>query len=322
MADERQFRSEERTQNDAHPDRTLGALAAGQHGVVARRQLLAAGIAPSMIKRRQSTGHLVPVHRGVYAVGHARLTRYGHWMAAVLAAGEGAVLSHRDAAALHGLCRPGDHRRVHVTTPARAAGTAKVQVHRTSVLDARRDVAVVEGIPATSVARTLVDLAGVVRRDRLAAALEEAERGRVLDVRAIEDALSRTRQRSGHGHAAIRVGLAQLAAAGTQLTRSALERAFLALLDAHGLPRPRANAWIGDMEVDASWPRQRVAVELDGWGAHATRAAFARDRERSNALQARGWVVLRFTHGQVTREPAGVARAVRDALAARAPDAR
>jgi len=314
MADERQFLPGEREENDAHPDATLARLAAAQHGVVARRQLLAAGVVSSTIGRRVDSGHLIALHRGVYAVGHARLTRDGHRMAAVLAVGPGAVLSHRDAAALHGLRPPGDHVRTHVTTLRHAAGTAAIQVHRTTVLDPRRDVVAVDGIPATSVARTLVDLAGVVKPELLEKALEQAERQRVLDVRAVADVVARTRGRHGRGHAAIREALARHAATGTQLTRSWLERAFLRLTDAHGLPRPRMNAWIGDMEVDATWPQQRVAVELDGWGEHATRAAFARDRERGNALQVRGWVVLRFTHGQVTREPAVVARIVADAL--------
>lgn len=317
MADERHFSVAERPQSDApRPEATLARLAAEQHGVVARRQLLAAGVTHSMIKTRAASGRLIRLHTGVYAVGHAHLTRYGHWMAAVLAAGPGALLSHRDAAALHGLRPPGNHRRTHVTTPARAGSTPKLQLHRTTVLDPRRDVASVAGIPATSVARTLVDLAGVVPREQLAKALEEAERQRVIDARAIEDALRRTSARNGHGHAAIKAELERLAVTTSQFTRSPLEDALLPLLDRHGLPRPATNMWIGDMEVDACWPDRRVVAELDGWHAHMTRAAFVRDRERSNALQTRGWIVLRFTHGQVMREPGAVARTIAGALAA------
>lgn len=322
MADHRQSLPGEREENDAHPDATLGRLAAEQHGVVARRQLLAAGIVSSTIGRRVDSGHLVPLHRGVYAVGHARLTREGHWTAAVLAVGPRAVLSHRDAAALHGLRPPGDHARTHVTTPQRAAGTSRIRVRRTSVLDPSRDVAVVEGIPATSVARTLVDLAGVATREQLAKALAEAERRKVLDVRAIEDVLARTRHRRGGGHAAIRAALARHDAIGVQLTRSPLERAFLALCRAYGLPRPATNVWLGDMEVDACWRAERVVVEADGWSTHSTRRAFAEDRERSNALQMRGWIVLRFTHGQIVHEREAVARTVAGALTARAAGAR
>jgi very-short-patch-repair endonuclease len=314
MADERHFDPGKRGQNAPHPDETLARLAAAQYGVVARRQLLAADTSSSMIDRRVVSGHLVPLHRGVYAVGHDRLTRYGHWMAAVLAAGSGAVLSHRDAAALHGLRPPGSHRRTHVTTPARAGSTPKLQLHRTTVLDRRRDVTVIAGIPATSVARTLVDLAGVVSQDHLAKALEEAERQRIIDVSAIDDVLRRTSRRHGRGHAAITAALERLATTAVQFTRSPLEDALLPLLDAHGLPRPATNMWIGDMEVDACWPDHRVVAELDGWGVHSTREAFVRDRVRANELQTNGWLVLRFTHGQVVREPDSVARTIGLAL--------
>lgn len=321
MADERHFSVAQRPQSDApHPDATLARLAAAQHGVVARRQLLAAGVTHSMIKTRAASGRLIRLHQGVYAVGHAHLTRDGHWMAAVLAAGPGALLSHRDAAALHGLRPPGSHRRTHVTTPARAASTPKLQLQRTTALDPRRDATTVAGIPVTAVARTLVDLAGIVSADQLAKALEEAERRWILDVRAIEDVLRRTSGRHGRGQAAIRAALERLATTALQLTRSPLEDAFLRLLDAHGLPRPTTNMWIGDMEVDACWPDRRVAAELDGGRAHMTRRAFVRDRERSNALQNRGWIVLRFTHGHVVREPGAVARTIATALAARRPD--
>ncbi|HKG04586.1 MAG TPA: type IV toxin-antitoxin system AbiEi family antitoxin domain-containing protein [Conexibacter sp.] len=302
-------------------------MAAAQHGVVARRQLLATGTAPSTINRRVASGHLIPLHRGVYAVGHDRLTRYGYWMAAVLAAGPGALLSHRDAAALHGLRSPGNHRRTHVTTPARAGSTPRLQLHRTTVLDRRRDVATVAGIPATSVARTLVDFAGIVPREQLAKALEEAERQRILDVRAVEDVLRRTSGRHGRGHATIAAALERLATTAIQFTRSPLEDALLPLLDAHGLPRPATNMWMGEMEVDACWPDHRVVAELDGWGTHSTRDAFVRDRVRANELQTNGWIVLRFTHGQVVREPDAVARTIalalrRGSVAAARPAAR
>ncbi|HEV7772753.1 MAG TPA: DUF559 domain-containing protein [Conexibacter sp.] len=99
-----------------------------------------------------------------------------------------------------------------------------------------------------------------------------------------------------------------------QFTRSPLEDALLPLLDAHGLPRPATNMWIRDMEVDACWPDHRVVAELDGWGTHSTRDAFVRDRMRSNELQTNGWLVLRFTHGQVVREPDAVAHTIAVAL--------
>ncbi len=255
-----------------------------------------------MLRDRVARGQLLRLHRGVYAVGHDRLRREGWWMAAVLAAGPGALLSHRDAAALHGLRPPGDHVRWEVTTTGRASSTKTIRVFRTATLDAR-DVTVVAGIPATSVARTLVDLAGTVPRVQLTKALNEAERQCVFDLRAIERALAATARRPGSGHGAMRQALDELRTIGAHVTRSELEDRFLVLLDAHQLPRPRTNYGIEGMEVDVAWPAQRLVVELDGWGFHQTRRAFQNDRERGNALDAAGWRLLRFTWADVTRRP-------------------
>jgi hypothetical protein len=188
-----------------------------------------------------------------------------------------------------------------------------VQVRRVARLG-EADVTVVDGIPATTVARTLVDLAAVVAPRALLKTLEEAERSNRLDVRAIEAVLERTRGRNGPGHGRIRAALAELARAGTTVTRSRLEDQFLLLLDAQGLPRPLTNQWTTAMEVDACWPQARLVVELDGWDAHHTRQAFQRDRTRSNDLQAEGWTVLRFTHGDVVHRPTDTADRVRRAL--------
>lgn len=313
MREDRQIDHLRGGENVGHPDEVLRALAARQHGVVARRQLLAMGLTARMVERRAAGRQLVRIHHGVYAVGHARLRREGWWMAAVLAAGPGALLSHRDAAALHGLRPPGDRARVEVTTTRRAASTPQVRVHATTILDAR-DRAIVAGIPTTSLARTLVDLAAVGTRRELRKALEEAERRR-LDVAGVEEALGRTRGRRGRGHEQMRRALAELAAIGAPVTRSELEERFVRLAQAAGLPRPQTNYGVEGMEVDACWPRERVAVELDGWADHGTRHAFQRDRERGNALEAAGWRLLRFTWADVTRRPDETARRVATALA-------
>jgi very-short-patch-repair endonuclease/predicted transcriptional regulator of viral defense system len=314
MPDDRHCLPAEQTQTVGHPDRALGELAARQHGVVARRQLAAIGVTRQMVASRVAGGQLVRVHRGVYAVGHARLRREGWWMAAVLAAGPGALLSHRDAAALHGLRPPGDRGRVEVTTTGRAASTPRIDVHATTVLDAR-DAASVADIPTTGIARTLVDLAAVASPRELRKALEEAERQRRLDATGIEEVLGRTRGRRGAGHAAMREALARLGAVGARVTKSELEDRFVALFDAHDLPRPATNASVQGMEVDACWPQQRVVVELDGWADHGTRDAFQRDRERGNALELAGWRLLRFTWADVARHPQETAATVRGALA-------
>lgn len=291
----------------------MGELAARQHGVVARRQLAEIGVSRQMVTSRVASGKLVRLHRGVYAVGHDRLRREGWWMAAVLAAGPGALLSHRDAAALHGLRPPGDHARWEVTTTGRASSTDRIRVFRTAALDAE-DALDVAGIPVTSVARTLVDLAGTVPRAQLAKALDEAERQRSVDLREIERALAATARRRGRGHAAMRQALADLRAIGAPVTRSELEDRFLALLDAHDLPRPATNASVEGMEFDAAWPGQRLVVELDGWDAHHTRRAFQEDRQRGNALELAGWRLLRFTWADVTRRADDTATLVRGAL--------
>jgi len=289
----------------------LSALVGRQHGVVARRQLRQVGLTSSMIDRWIEGRRLVPLHRGVYAVGHRRLRREGFWLAAVLAAGRGAVLSHREAAALHGL-RPAERTSVDVTVAAQRR-VVGVQIHRVERLGAE-DATTVDGIPVTTVARTLVDLAAVVAPQALLKVLDEAERSHRLDVRAIEAVLARTRGRNGRGHERMRAALTELTRTGTTVTRSWLEERFVALVDAQGLPRPSSNAWTAAMEVDAAWPAARLVVELDGWGPHGTRQAFQRDRMRSNDLQAEGWTVLRFTHADVVHRPAETAERVGRAL--------
>jgi predicted transcriptional regulator of viral defense system len=286
----------------------VGALAARQHGVVARRQLEAIGLTPSMFESRITTGQLVRLHRGVYAVGHASLRREGWWLAAVLAAGPGAALSHRDAAALHGI-RPSNGARIDVTTAAERRSTATIRVHTRRALDAR-DVTRIAGIPVTTAARTLVDLGEVVAHDALAKALSEAERQGKLDLRAIDVTLDRLRGRRGRGTAAIRRALAEHAIYGATLTRSELEDRFVFLLDARSIPRPLLNARIEGFEVDAVWEETRLVVELDGWAFHRTRRAFQRDRAKGNLLTAKGWTVLRFTHDDVMRRPRATALAV------------
>lgn len=267
-----------------------------------------------MLNRALQAGRLVPLHRGVYAVGHRRLRTEGHWLAAVLALGPGAALSHRDAAALHGL-RPSSRARIDVTTKRRARTEMPgIDIHHTAVLEAH-DVTTVAGVPVTTVARTFVDLAHVVPREQLAKALREAEHLRTADVLEIEDAMRRTRTRKGPGHAVLTAVLADHRRRGLQLTRSALEDRFLALLDRHGLPRPCTNVHVAGREVDAFWPARRLVVELDGWARHKDRRAFQRDRTKANALAEAGFVVLRFTHDDVQRRPAETARTLRALLA-------
>jgi very-short-patch-repair endonuclease len=299
----------------ARADEAIGALAARQHGVIARRQLLAAGVTTKAIHVRHRAGRLLRVHVGVYAVGHVQLRREGWCLAAVLAAGPGAALSHRDAAALLGLLPPGSHRRTEVTTTRRFASTERIRVYGPRSL-AAEDVTTRDGIPTTAIARTLVDLASVLTADRLAKALGEADRLRLLDVPTVERTLARTSGRHGPGHSTMREALRQLEAHGPTLTHSELEDRFLSLVvRTHGLPRPSMNAYVAGFKVDALWPIERLVVELDGWAFHHHRAAFQGDRTRDARLATAGYAVLRFTYADVMERPAWMAQTIGAMLA-------
>jgi predicted transcriptional regulator of viral defense system len=281
----------------------IAVLADRQHGVVTRAQLVAMGLGTDAIDWRVRRGRLHVLHRGVYAVGHRRLTRRGHWMAAVLAAGPGAVLSHRPAAALWDL-RASERSRPVVSTP-RWCCRPGIAVHRARLEP--DEITEVDGIPVTTVARTLLDLAAVLPRPQLERATERAEALRLTNVVPIDALLERHR---GHrGTAALReIVKGRMQAT---LTRSELEDRFLTFLDAYGLARPEVNAdlnldgrWF---EVDFLWRDQHLIVELDGHQTHGTRAAFERDRERDRILQVHGWRIVRITWRQLHDTPDAVA---------------
>ena len=273
-------------------DSLVADLAARQWGVVSLAQLRALGLSKYAVLRRVRAGRLHRVHRGVYAVGHTVLGSEGRRLAAVLACGGGAVLSHRTAAAHWGLLATSAPR-IDVTVRRARDANATIRLHRSRSLDAR-DTTTHQGIPITSVARTLLDLAATVRRDRLERALAQAQRLDLYDHRAIEDVLARA---NGHrGKAA----LTEATAREPKLTRSELEARFLALVRDAGLPEPLTNFLLAApdhprLEVDLYWPTHRVIVELDGYETHRTRHAFEQDRARDAALTAAGYKIVRFT---------------------------
>jgi hypothetical protein len=285
-------------------EREMAALAARQHGVVARRQLLRLGYADDVIDRRIASSRLHVVHRAVFAVGHTRLTTRGHWMAAVLACGPNAVLSHRSAASLWGIARLATST-AEVTIDVDRPPRDGLRPHRASSLTAA-DRAIREGIPLTSLPRTLLDLATILRPDRLERAIEEAERLEVFDLWAVEELLSRSRGRRG----VARLRSALSAYREPAFTRSELERRFLELVKGAGLPRPSANAWVERHEVDVLWRRERLVVELDGYEFHRTRAAHERDRRRDEDLALAGYHVIRLTWKRLQR-PSELARRLR-----------
>lgn len=272
----------------------IAALAARQYGVVSRAQLAALGLGTGAIKHRIGLGRLHPLYRGVYAVGHRSLQREAWWMAAVLAAGPDAVLSHRSAAALWGIR---DTRRavVEVTAPRKLKARAALEAHRVTL--AADEVTVEDGISVTTPARTLFDLAAVVTPAQLEAAFNEAEYRRLTSPVSLDALLARYPRR--RGNAAVRRILDNHRRNGETRTRSELERIFLSLLDAHDLPRPRINRNTDHGELDAAWPEHQLSVEVDGFAAHGPRKAFEDDRARDRALVVAGWRVIRLTWRQL-----------------------
>jgi hypothetical protein len=279
----------------------IAALAERRHGVVSVSELIELGLDHAAIARRVRAGRLHRLHRGVYAVGHRRLTGHGAWLAAVLACGPDAVLSHRSAAALWCL-RTTAAAKADVTVPWTSGrrGNRVIAVHRPRLA---APATVHDAIPVTTPGRTLLDLATVLPKRALEKAAEAAEALR-LDV--VVDP----------GHPGARRLAAAMAHDLTYTTRSVLEDAFLALCERHGLPRPLVNHVVAGYEVDFCWPEERLIVEVDGFERHGTRAAFERDRARDARLTASGWRVLRFSYVQVFRQPQTIVGTV---LSARSP---
>ena len=288
-------------------DAIIAALAARQHGLVTRVQLLAAGLSRHAIERRVKSGRLVRVSAGVYAVGHAALSREGHFMAAVLGAGEGAALSHLAAA---------EHRQVwryrasliDVVAPKRRSAIKGVRIHRVRALH-WRDVTEHKGIPVTSIPRMLVDLTDVLNPYDLANVIHEAEFKQRFSEPATRDAMRRA---NGRRKLAVLQKALELRAAGSAGLKSRNEAAFLSMLK--NLPKPLVNVKLNGEEPDFHWPEHKVVVEIDGPGHERPRTQ--REDERKEATwRAAGYEVLR-----VTELRAGLTR-LREALERRPPAA-
>jgi very-short-patch-repair endonuclease len=256
-------------------DRAIGSLADVQHGVVARRQLLEMGVSRRVIGHRLRCGRLHLVHRGVFAVGLRRLTSKGRWMAAVLAVGSGGRLSERGAAAAWGL-RPQNAGPTDVAVPRKVNPISGLRIHHIHLPP--DEVTTLDGIPITTHARTLFDLAKVLPPHQLERAIAEAEYLRLHGPLSLDDLVDR--------HAGER---------GATRTRSELEARFLAFLDARALPRPGTNVIVHGFEVDCFWPDDNLVVELDGHASHTTTATFERDRLRDRALSVLGIRTVRVT---------------------------
>lgn len=283
----------------------LSDLAARQHGVASFDQLTGSlGYSRSGIRRAVAAGRLHRLHRGVFAVGHTRLSLHGECLGAVLASGPDAVLSHVSAAWLWGLTKSSPLP-ASVTTPIHRKPRPPIRLHEARWL-APEDRALEEEIPVTALPRTLLDLAATVRYEWLERMVERSEELELFDLRRAEDLLARTV--GHHGHARLRRAIALYKP--TSFTRSGLEKRWLELVLEAGLPQPRINFVEQGFELDCYWPELRFAVELDVFETHGTRAAFERDRERQEQLLLAGITVTRVTGPRLEREPEEVVRRV------------
>jgi very-short-patch-repair endonuclease len=287
-------------------DWAIGRLAEGQHGIVSRSQLSELGLERGAVEHRLKVGRLRPVHRGVYTVGHRLLTQSGRWMAAVLACGPDAVLSHHAAAGLWGIRHAS---RLEVTAPSGRRGPPRVRLHRAHIPADERTIR--HGIPTTTVPRTLLDLSAVVQRAELRSAWRQAEQLRLTDRLSVPHLIARYPRRSGTTN--LRAILKE-AEAGLPFVRSELEERFQTFLLNAGIPSPETNQQVENLEVDCVWREAHLIVELDSRTFHDTTLAFEEDRRRDRRLEAAGWHVIRITWRQLLEEPDAIEADLRKLL--------
>jgi hypothetical protein len=288
-------------------ERAIVALAGRQRGYVTRAQLLNLGLGPKAIDYRIRKGILIPVHTGVYAVGHVPITGVDRAFAAVLACGPGAVLGHGTAASLWGV----DQRwrtpfEVIVSTARRRPG---IRTHRVALT--RRDIRKHNGIRVTSPARTILDIAPRLTDARLKRAVNDLRIARHLRIADLAEAMERYPRHPGTARVRPTVEVPQ------GPTRSRFEDAFIAFCARYGLPTPEVNTRVLGYEVDALFPVERVIVELDGYDFHRTRDAFESDRDRDATTLAGGLPTVRITWERLTDLPEKEATRLHGILAAR-----
>jgi very-short-patch-repair endonuclease len=293
-----------------HAERAIGAIAAVQDNIVTRDQLIGAGVGRGAIGYRARAGVIHRLHRGVYLVGHAPPTQAARARAAVLACGGDSVVSHRSAAELWGLLSEHDGE-IDVTVIGRNPGlNPGIRLHRVAEMDPG-ELTHMRGIPLTSPARTICDLAGAGPSHEAEQALEEGRVRRLVTDRQLHQVIEHAPTRTGS--AFIRALLAGENGAG--YTRSKAERTMRALVREAELPQPLVNAELHGFLVDFLWPDERLIVEVDGYEFHRDRAAFERDRRRDQILTAAGYRVIRVTWRQLRDEPVAVVARLAQALA-------
>ena len=296
-----------RTRDDDH---WLAEVAEGQHGLVARWQLLEAGCSEGAVKKRIASGRLHRLHTGVYLVGHRLIQREGRWMAAVLASGPGAVLSHRSAAALWGV-REDSRAVIDVTTSHRSRSWRHIRRHVSPTPPDEQTIR--NGIPVTSVPRTIFDLAATEPLDEVQRLLREMEFKELWDRLSLWDLVERHPGRRGIRNVIAALEGLKDEPVGEQ--KSPLEERFAPFCRRHRLPLPHFNHPIEaggkNYVVDCHWPGTNQIVELDGWQAHGTKSAFREDKARDRKLTAAGYTVTHLTWNQLNDEPEEIASDLR-----------
>jgi hypothetical protein len=265
--------------------------------VITRAQLIGLGFSPEGIKHRVRKGRLHTVVRGVYAVGRRQLTREGRWMAAVLACGPRAILSHRSAAALWGF---GHEHPAYIDVSVRRTSEARIpglRCHRRPSLPSQ-EITLRRNIPLTQPVRTFLDLATVTGPKTLERAINEADKLDVIDADSLRRALE-----DHPGQPGIRLLRHVLDEHTFRLSDDELERLFRPLAAAAGLPTPLTKHMVDKFEVDFFWPDLGLVVETDGWRYHRIPSAQTRDALRFQTHVANGFTPLRFSHHQVKYEP-------------------
>jgi very-short-patch-repair endonuclease len=285
------------------PDQRIRAIATVQRGRISRGQLVVAGIGAAQTARLLAAGRLVREQRGVFTVGHDAPTEYGAETSALLAVRTGAALSHWTAAHLWGLVAPDrEDGVVHATVHGCSGGRPKgVRVHRSEILH-QRDLRILNGLPLTSPARTLLDLAPHLTARELERAVDQMVVHRAGHLGDLTELLRRCGRHPGTSALSDLV----IRHAGTTFTRSEAEERFLALVRDAQLPQPLVNARRHGFEVDFLWPELGIAVEIDGYAFHRGRSSFEDDRRRDAILKTKGIDVIRITWRQLTDEPLAV----------------
>ena len=291
-------------------DRAAARIAAQQFGVITHAQLAACGLSHNRIGQRVKAGQLQRLWRGVYAFGHRKLTRQGRLIAAVLACGPNAGVSHLAAAVEWELLAFGGSV-IDITVPGRGTRAKRpgIRLHCVRSLHPD-DLTLKDGIPITTPAKTLVDLNAVVSARLLERAFEQAQIRRLLPAGALEAALERA---NGRRTRTLRALIARERRART-VTRSELEERFLTLVRRAGLPEPEMNTRLAGYEVDFLWRAQRRVIEVDGHAYHSTRQATTRDRRKDDDLEVAGYRVTRFTADQILHDPSDTLERTRRAL--------